>query len=99
MLPSARSSEKFGLVIPTLNEVGNMADPFRTSGDRLGSTTGIDYELLLVVDDNSQDGTADLVKRYAQADPRIRLLTRIGQRGLAGAVIHGWHHTDANRWV
>jgi len=89
----SRAPEKFGLVIPTLNEAGNIP----TLLDRIHAAlapVGIDYELL-VVDDDSQDGTAGVVQRFAQGDPRVRLLVRTGQRGLAGAVIHGWNNTDA----
>jgi dolichol-phosphate mannosyltransferase len=88
------AEEKFGLVIPTLNEAGNipvLIDRIQAVLDPLAT----DYELI-VVDDDSKDGTADVVQRYASVDPRIRLLVRVGQRGLAGAVIHGWNHTDAN---
>jgi dolichol-phosphate mannosyltransferase len=85
--------QKLGLVIPTLNEAGNM----QTLLNRLQSTlesTNVDYELI-VVDDDSTDGTAEIVQRYSEHDPRVRLFVRKGQRGLAGAVIHGWAHTDA----
>src|SRR5436190_2177311 len=39
---------------------------------------------ILVVDDESSDGTPDVVKRIAESEPRVRLLVRAGQRGLAG---------------
>lgn len=55
----------------------------------------VDYEIV-VVDDDSHDGTADVVAAIAQKDPRVRVLVRKGARGLAGAVIHGWQHTDAD---
>jgi dolichol-phosphate mannosyltransferase len=58
------------------------------------ATVDVDYELI-VVDDNSSDGTAEIVQSYSERDPRVRLFVRKGQRGLAGAVIHGWAHTDA----
>jgi dolichol-phosphate mannosyltransferase len=90
-MQSVRS--KLGLVIPTLNEASNIP----TLLDRLQSVlenVKLDYELI-IVDDDSQDGTSKLVERYAKNDSRIRLLVRRGQRGLAGAVVHGWKHTDA----
>ena len=86
--------DKLGLVIPTLNEeanIGTLLDRVRLNLDG----AQIDYELL-VVDDNSTDGTGAVVQEYSKSDPRIRLLVRLGSRGLAGAVIHGWNHTDAN---
>lgn len=86
--------DKLGLVIPTLNEEGNVGtllDRARSSLDLLD----IDYELL-VVDDNSSDGTRLVVERYHESDSRIRLLVRTEARGLSGAVICGWWHTDAN---
>jgi dolichol-phosphate mannosyltransferase len=87
-------SDKLGLVIPTLNEeanIGTLLDCVRLNLDGLQ----LDYELL-VVDDNSTDGTGAVVQEYSRSDPRIRLLVRVGCRGLAGAVLHGWDHTDAN---
>jgi dolichol-phosphate mannosyltransferase len=86
--------DKLGLVIPTLNEeenIGAVLDRVRTNLDGLL----IDYELL-VVDDDSADGTGAVVNEYSKLDPRIRLLVRRGCRGLAGAVIYGWDRTDAN---
>lgn len=55
----------------------------------------IDYELI-VVDDDSSDGTAEVAREYAKQDPRVRVFVRRGQRGLAGAVLHGWAQTDAD---
>ena len=92
MSDSAR--QKLGLAIPTLNEAGNLPTLF----DRIRKALEplrIGYELI-VVDDNSTDHTADVAREFAQDDPRIRVFVRQGQRGLAGAVIYGWSHTDAN---
>ncbi len=86
--------DKLGLVIPTLNEeasIGALLDRVRANLNG----RKIDYELL-VVDDDSTDGTGGVVRRYSSSDPRIRLLVRRGCRGLAGAVIYGWDQTDAN---
>lgn len=88
------SNPKLGLVIPTLNEAGNILHLL----DRLQTAlepTKIAYELI-VVDDDSQDGTADVAREYAEEDSRVTVLGRKGLRGLAGAVIHGWANTDAS---
>ena len=85
---------KFALVIPTLNEAGNiepLMDRIRTALDPLS----IAYEII-VVDDGSADGTREVVSVCSDSDPRIKLLVRTNQKGLAGAVIHGWRHTDAD---
>src|SRR5579863_1104547 len=82
--------DKFGLVIPTLNEeanIGAVLDRVRANLD--DSKLDIDYELL-VVDDDSSDGTSAVVNQYSKSDPRVRLLVRKGRKGLAGAVIYGW---------
>lgn len=85
---------KLGLVIPTLNEAGNIPVLIGRIHQALADVP-IEYEIL-VVDDDSQDGTADAARRQAERDSRVRVFVRKGARGLAGAVIHGWKHTGAN---
>jgi dolichol-phosphate mannosyltransferase len=84
---------KLALVIPTLCEAGNIASLLNGIRTVLASLD-TPYEIL-VVDDDSRDGTAELVSAIAASDPRIRLLVRKGQRGLSGAILHGWQCTDA----
>ena len=50
---------------------------------------------MLVVDDNSADGTAEEARRLALTDPRIRVIQRIGRRGLSSAAIEGFCATAA----
>lgn len=42
---------------------------------------------ILVVDDASPDGTADLVSEIAKRDPQVQVLVRREQRGLGGAIV------------
>ena len=86
-------SEKLGLVIPTLNEAGNIAAALQRARASL-DPLGVSYDVT-VVDDDSGDGTAEVVQEIAAQDPRVKMLVRRGERGLAGAVIYGWQHTDA----
>lgn len=88
------SIRRFGLVIPTLNEAGNipvLLDRIHAALEPLQ----IEHELI-IVDDDSSDGTAAVASEYAARDPRVKVFVRKGQKGLAGAVIHGWEHTQAD---
>lgn len=85
---------KLGLVVPTLNEAGNIPVLLSRIHDTMSSTE-VDYEII-VVDDDSHDGTADVVSEQAKKDSRVRLFVRKGARGLAGAVIYGWERSDAD---
>jgi len=53
---------------------------------------------LLVVDDNSPDGTADYVQQLRQKDSRIHLLSREGKQGLGSAVISGMQYAIDNHY-
>ncbi|WP_435417198.1 glycosyltransferase family 2 protein [Parerythrobacter aurantius] len=73
------------IILPTLNERDNIAPLV----ERLhAALTGLEWEAIFV-DDDSADGTADAARALALADPRIRVIQRIGRRGLASAVIEG----------
>jgi dolichol-phosphate mannosyltransferase len=76
---------QLSVVIPTKNEAGNV-EPLLA---RLNvALAGIAWEAIFV-DDNSTDGTPELLTRIAQGDRRVRLIRRIGRRGLSSAVVEG----------
>lgn len=82
---------ELALVVPTLNEHENVLQLARAVEESLA---GIDYEIVFV-DDDSEDGTPALLRESAQQNPRIRVLQRVGRRGLAGAVFEGMLATSA----
>jgi len=79
------------IILPTLNESGNLAPLV----DRIDGALGqIGWEVL-IIDDDSRDGTADEARALAVTDSRVRVIQRIGRRGLASAAIEGFCATAA----
>lgn len=85
------SPAELAVVVPTYSEVDNVDEVIRRVGDAL---EGVDWELIFV-DDDSPDGTAARVLETARRDRRVRLLQRIGRRGLSSACIEGMLATAA----
>jgi dolichol-phosphate mannosyltransferase len=81
------------LVIPTFREAGSL--PAILARVRAALDASRMPCEIIIVDDDSQDGTAELVSSIARQDSRIRLLVRKGERGLSGAILHGWQQTAA----
>ncbi|WP_298469848.1 glycosyltransferase family 2 protein [uncultured Erythrobacter sp.] len=79
------------IILPTLNERGNLAPLV----ERIEGALGAEGWEVLIVDDDSKDGTADEARALAQSDRRVRVIQRIGRRGLASAAIEGFCATAA----
>jgi len=97
LTPAAQGTstpEKLALIIPTLREAENLRGLLGHIRSVL-DPVGFPYEII-VVDDDSRDGTEDIVNSISREDPRVRLLIRKGQRGLSGAVLYGWQNTHAS---
>ena len=80
------------IILPTLNERGNLV-PLVDRIDRAIGTAAR-WEVI-IVDDDSKDGTADEARALALTDARVRVIQRIGRRGLASAAIEGFCATAA----
>lgn len=89
--PAPTTPLELAIVLPTLNERGNIAPLI----ERIEGALGPSGWEVLVVDDNSADGTAEEARQLALTDPRLRVIQRIGRRGLASAAIEGFCATAA----
>ena len=76
---------RISVIVPTFNEAANMA---RLHDGLAAALAGFTWELV-VVDDDSPDGTADAVRLLAASHPNVRCLQRVQERGLASAVHWG----------
>jgi len=89
--PPARQPAAFPLVsvvVPTYNEAANIGPFLAALRAGLDSVAG-GYEVI-VVDDDSPDGTGEAASAIAIAWPNLRVVRRAGERGLARAVVRGW---------
>src|SRR5262249_10400352 len=75
---------------PTFNEADNI-EKFISAV--LGQREDIE---MLIVDDNSPDGTGDMVEALKSKNPRIHLLRRPGKMGLGTAYVEGFRYAIAN---
>src|SRR5271156_1884258 len=76
---------ELSVVIPTYKERQNVV-PLVASLE--AALQGINWEVIFV-DDHSPDHTADAIRELALTNPRVRILERIGRRGLSSACIEG----------
>jgi dolichyl-phosphate beta-glucosyltransferase len=77
----------YSIIIPAFNEsarIGNALDQVLSCIHERGWNAE-----LIVVNDGSRDATAEIVRRYARRDPRVRLLENKGNRGKGFTVRHG----------
>lgn len=80
MLPYSKSL----VIIPTYNEIDNIEK-------MLSTLTSLYPELsILIIEDGSPDGTADVVKRFMKENSKINIIERTGKLGLGTAYIAGF---------
>lgn len=72
------------VVIPTYNEIENIINIINAILDVKSDMH------VLVVDDNSPDGTAGTVKEFAQTNPNVHIIVRAGKMGLGTAYCEGF---------
>src|ERR1700722_2510301 len=83
--PVLRLGPELSIVVPTFNERDNIAELI----GRLVLCLGERSWEVVFVDDDSPDGTSEVVRQHAAADSRVRCLQRIGRRGLSSACVEG----------
>ncbi len=81
----AATTAELSVILPSFNEAANIPILIGLLDEALA---GIAWEAI-VVDDNSPDGSTEVARTIAQSDGRVRVIRRIGRRGLSGACVEG----------
>jgi dolichol-phosphate mannosyltransferase len=76
---------RLSIIVPTFNERSNIEELLR----RIRATLGATGWEIIFVDDDSPDGTAGVVRHIAVRDSQVRVVQRIGRRGLSSACVEG----------
>uniref|UniRef100_A0A7J3XXF2 Polyprenol monophosphomannose synthase n=1 Tax=Thermogladius calderae TaxID=1200300 RepID=A0A7J3XXF2_9CREN len=82
---------RVSVIVPTYNERDNLQALFERISRAM---KGFDYEII-VVDDNSPDGTGELAESLSRVYP-VRVVKRPGKLGLASAVVDGLKHATGD---
>ena len=83
---------KTSIVLPTYKEKDNIVELIQTIFTTL-KPHHLDFEIV-VVDDNSPDGTAEAVRQKFGDDGQVKLFVRTQERGLATAILYGIRHSE-----
>jgi dolichol-phosphate mannosyltransferase len=87
-------TEKSLIIIPTYNELENITT---LVPEILAKYKNLELDIL-IVDDNSPDGTGKFVEELAQNNSRIKLIKRVGKLGLGTAYIEGFRYAIENQY-
>jgi len=87
---------KVSIIIPTYNEKENIPKLFERIF-KVFNENKIDGEII-VVDDNSPDGTADVANKYSKNFP-VKVITRKEEKGLASACVEGFKHAKGDIFI
>jgi len=79
------------VIVPTYNERDNI----KSLIERIGKSLSHDNYEILVIDDNSPDGTAGVAESMSEDYP-VRIIRRPGKSGLASAVVEGIENSEGN---
>lgn len=78
---------EISIILPTYNESGHIIDLIEAISKVLAKEKKT-FEII-IVDDNSPDGTADIVQKHSQKNPQVKVFVRTKDRGLGKSIGYG----------
>lgn len=90
------NSTLFSIIVPTYKEAENIEVLLEELRIALNDHNILDQTEIIIVDDNSQDGTEENIRKFNNKFPNVivRLIVRTVERGLSSAVVRGF--SEAN---
>ncbi|ORX96115.1 dolichol phosphate beta-d-mannosyltransferase-like protein [Basidiobolus meristosporus CBS 931.73] len=91
---SATGPTEASVVVPTFREVGNIEQLTKRVYAALQENQMENTTEIIIVDDNSRDGTEELVNKLASEGYPVRVIVRTTERGLSSAVLRGFNEAQ-----
>lgn len=92
-MTKSNSNHRISIVVPTYNERETIISFLEKVTNQI---TKNNFDAgIIVVDDGSPDGTAELINDFSKTHPNVTLLNRREKRGLASACVYGFNHTNS----
>ncbi len=92
--PTSRTHPVLSIVIPTYQEAENLGALVEGITAAI-SELNIPYEII-IVDDDSRDGSSDIAAGLSEQGHPVRMITRVGERGLSSAVLRGFDEAEGD---
>ena len=97
------SSVKFSIIVPAYKEQGNLKELTEQVFEALQQYAGGKYDYktkknveMVIVDDNSRDGSVEVVEELKKRGYPVDIIVRTKERGLSSAVIHGFKNAKGD---
>ena len=90
---------KATVVVPTYKEVDNLRALITRVFSSLDQTEWKGVTEMIIVDDNSKDGSEEVVKEMERKGYRVRMIVRENERGLSSAVLKGFEEAEGELLV
>lgn len=89
---------QYSIIVPTYKEQGNLEELTKrltTAMEKAGHPKTGSFEII-VVDDNSRDGSQETIEKLTKQGFPVRIIVRTTERGLSSAVMHGFNNAAGN---
>lgn len=93
-IPRIEDSARVSIIVPTYKEAENLGILIPRIAAAMREA-GREFEII-VVDDNSGDGTEEILAKSAHDGNPVKLITRVNERGLSSAVLEGFRHAQGS---
>lgn len=92
----SQSNIKYSIVVPAYKEVENLSPLIKRVFEALGKEKMDTQSEMIIVDDNSNDGSEEIVQKLASQGYNVKIIVRKTEKGLSSAVLRGFDESKGD---